>query len=261
VALDALPQTPAARAAAADPTGLRSEIISNVRAYANSRPRQLQRDVGPSQVGTPCTRELAFQVAHTEPCRDVHDPWPSIVGTATHTWLADAMEYANAQALLAGRPQPWHIERKVDVGLGLKGSCDAFHEPKRTVIDWKVLGDTQHRKYTNDGPSAGYRVQAHCYGFGYKRAGFQVDRVAIGFFGRAKKLSDLYIWSEPFDETVALRALKRLRLVQQGTSQGITPLSFPATPGGACYFCDYQGDPAQGYCPGKKVISELGEPA
>jgi hypothetical protein len=251
MALTQVPMTAAARAAAADETGLRSEIIKNIRGYANSRPRSLQTTIGPSQVGTPCARQLAFQIGGREPGRDIHDPWPSIVGTATHAWLADAMEWANAQALLEGKPQPWHIEKKVDVGLGLRGSCDAFHEPKKTVIDWKVLGDTQHREYATGDMSTVYRVQAHCYGFGYYRAGYDVERVAIGLFGRAKKLSDLHIWSEPFDPEVALRALKRLKIIQQAIAAGRDPMAIPATPGGACYFCSYKGKAEDGYCPGK----------
>ena len=253
MALTSVPMTASARAAANDATGLRSEIIQNIRGFANSRPRSLQTTVGPSQVGTPCARQLAFQVAGTEPGRDIHDPWPSIVGTATHAWLADCMEWANAQALLEGKPQPWHIEKKVDVGLGLKGSCDAFHEPKKIVIDWKCLGDTQHREYATGTMSETYRVQAHCYGFGYYRAGFDVERVAIGLFGRAKKLSDLHIWSEPFDQTVALRALKRLKAIQELMANDVDPMRIPATVGGACYFCSYKGSVDQGYCPGTKA--------
>lgn len=256
MALGSLPLSPAAQAAAADETGLRSPIIHAIHDYANSRPRSLQLAVGPSQVGTPCSRQLAFQVAEREQSRDLHDPWPSIVGTAVHAWLADAMEYANAQALLAGQPQPWHIERRVDVGLGLRGSCDVFHEPTGTVIDWKILGDTQHRKYSNEGPSETYRVQAHCYGLGYFRAGFTVERVAIGLFGRAKRLSDLYIWSEPFDLNVALRALKRLQTVQQVVDAGIDPLQVPAKPGGTCFFCSWKGPANEGFCPGKDGANE-----
>lgn len=235
--LGTLPTSPAGRHAAADETGLRSEIIHNVHAFANSRPRSLQLHVGPSQVGTACARQLTYQVAQHDEARDVHDPWPSIVGTAVHVWLADAMEYANAQALLAGKPQPWHLERKVDVGLGLRGSCDAFHEPTGTVLDWKILGKTQHAKYSEQGPSEKYEVQADCYGLGYVRAGFDVQRVAIAMFQRAGKLSDLHIWSKPYDQTNAIRALARLQTVQRLVAQGVSPQAIPAKPGGDCYFC------------------------
>lgn len=255
MALGELALSPAARAASQDETGLRSEIIRNIHAYANSRPRSLQLAVGPSQVGTPCARELAFQVAKVDVARDIHDPWPSIVGTATHAWLADAMEYANSQALLEGRPQPWHIERKVDVGLGLKGSCDAMHEPTGTVFDWKILGETQHRKYASGEMSEKYETQADCYGLGYERAGFEVKRVAIAMFRRAGRLSDLHIWSKPYDRTNALRALKRLQTVQKIIASGVEPMRIPANPGNACYWCSWRGPAEDGFCPGTKAES------
>jgi hypothetical protein len=108
-------------------------------------------------VGTPCVRQLAFQMSEIEGSRDVHDPWPSILGTATHAWLADAFHHANNVARQEGQPAPWHLERRVNVGFGLQGSCDCFHEPTGTVIDWKVLGNTQHAKYSQDEMSETYR--------------------------------------------------------------------------------------------------------
>lgn len=246
-----LPVRPHMVHAAADETGLRSEIIRVVRFAADNAPRSLQRRVGPSEVGTPCARQLGYKVSDHPPApgRDtMHDPWPSILGTATHAWLAEAFELANVTAEREGKAAPWHLEQRVDVGLGLNGSCDCFHEPSGVVLDWKILGDTQYRKYTTEGPSETYRVQAHCYGLGWLRAGYVVNRVGIGFFGRAKKLSDLHIWSEPFDLDVALRALKRLRTVQQLVASGVEPTRLPIAPGGACYFCQFRGRPEDGFC-------------
>lgn len=235
-----------------DETGLRSEIIRSIREFATNAPRNLQRAVGPSQVGTPCARELAFMMSPVERARDLHDPWPSIIGTATHAWLADAFAHANNVARQRGLPPAWHLERRVDVGFGLRGSCDCFHEPTGVVLDWKILGETMWRKYVNEGPSETYRTQAHCYGLGYLRLGYQVNTVGIGFFGRSKRLSDLHIWSEPFDLDTALRALQRMRQVQELVQHGVHPMRIPATPGGQCFFCAYRtSEPNDGMCPGK----------
>lgn len=250
MALGAL--APSKQAEHADATGLRSEIIHTIKNFANNAPRSLQRAVGPSQVGTPCTRQLGYLMSDVEPSRDVHDPWPSILGTATHAWLADAFMHANNVARQQGLPTPWHLERRVDVGFGLRGSCDCFHEPSGTVLDWKILGDTQYRKYASGEMSETYRKQSHLYGLGYVRAGYTVTTVAIGMFGRAKRLSDLHIWSEPFDIELALRALDRMRKVQVLLQCGVAPLRIPATPGSACYFCSFKGDPDKGLCPGKE---------
>lgn len=236
-----------------DETGLRAEIIRSIREFATNAPRNLQRAVGPSEVGTPCARQLAYKMTPTiERSRDLHDPWPSIIGTATHAWLADAFTHANNLARQQGRPPAWHLERRVDVGFGLRGSCDCFHEPTGTVLDWKILGETQYRKYTTEGPSETYETQADCYGLGYVRAGYTVRRVGIGFFGRSKRLSDLHIWSKPFDLDNALRALKRMRQVQELVQHGVHPLRIPATPGGACYFCEFRGAAENGLCPGEE---------
>lgn len=235
-----------------DETGLRAEIIRSIRGFATNAPRNLQRAVGPSEVGTPCARQLAYKMTPSiERSRDLHDPWPSIIGTATHAWLADAFTHANNMSRQQGLAPVWHLERRVDVGFGLTGSCDCFHEPTGTVLDWKILGETQYRKYTTEGPSETYETQADCYGLGYVRAGYVVRRVGIGFFGRSKRLSDLHIWSKPFDLNNALRALKRMRQVQELVQHDVHPLRIPATPGGACYFCEFRGDPAEGLCSGK----------
>lgn len=236
-----------------DETGLRAEIIRNIREFATNAPRNLQRAVGPSEVGTPCARQLAYKMTPTiERTRDLHDPWPSILGTATHAWLADCFTHANNLARAAGLPAPWHLERRLDVGFGLRGSGDCFHEPTGTVIDWKILGETMYRKYTTDEMSPTYRTQAHCYGLGYVRLGYRVTRVAIAIFGRSKRLSDLHIWSEPFDIEIALRALQRMRQVQELVQHGVHPLRVPATPGGACFYCEYRGSAEEGLCPGKE---------
>jgi hypothetical protein len=235
--------------ARADETGLRSEILTTIKSFAENAPRSRQRAVGPSQVGTPCARQLAFQMSEIPPTRSMHDPWPSILGTAAHAWLQNCFDWANEL-----KPNTWITERRVSVGFGLEGSCDIFHVPTGTVLDWKVLGDSQFRKYTGDGPSDTYRTQAHCYGLGFMRQGYEVNRVGINFFGRAKKLSDLHIWSEPFDIEIALRALKRMRTIQTLVDNGVSPMRIPETAGGQCFFCSFKtsNGGGDGYCCGKK---------
>jgi hypothetical protein len=250
MALGVLTPTKGERIAAADDTGLRSELISIIKNFAANAPRSLQRSIGPSQVGTACPRELAYMLSDLEPTRDVHDPWPSIVGTAVHSWLADAMAAANP-------PPPadpiWIPERRVDVGFGLRGSSDVFHIPTGCVLDWKILGDTTYRQYTSAGPSEVYRTQAHCYGLGFARAGFQVARVGIVFMGRSKYLKDMFIWSEPWDPERALRALDRKIKIEEWLRRGNAPNTVPKVPGGSCYYCSFKSKNGgeDGYCVGK----------
>lgn len=394
MALTLLAPTKGDIAAKADETGLRTEIIRIIKHTANNAPRNLQRHIGPSQVGTPCARELAYGLSDLTPNSDLHDPWPSIIGTAVHAWLADAMEAANPAP---PAPKIWIPETRVDVGFGLRGSSDVFHVPTGCVCDWKgmaldtlvpvpngwtamgdlavgdkvfsadgsacrvtrtypetagrdcyrvtfddgssfvtddvqempvrfrtkdgywmpftvsvehlakrvdlvsnarvstvgrggplvksvtpvpsvttrcidvdspdhlylageamipvhnCLGDTTFRQYTTQGPSETYRTQAHCYGLGFARAGYEVKRVAIVFLGRAKRLSDLYIWSEPWDPEIALRALDRMLKIQEWLRRGNHPSTVPKTPGGACHWCSWKSSDQgrDGYCTGK----------
>ena len=62
---------------------------------ASNAPRSRQREIGPSEVGEPCLRRLAYKVAGTEPTNDGGDPWRPVVGTAAHAWLADSLDLAN----------------------------------------------------------------------------------------------------------------------------------------------------------------------
>jgi len=238
----------------ADETGLRSEILTTIKAHAAGSARSMQKRIGPSQVGTPCHRRLAFEMSDLPGTRDLNDPWPSILGTAAHAWLADCFAAANP---VYPNPPIWLLESRVDVGFGLRGSSDVFHVPTGCVVDWKVLGSTTYDKYTQctkesptGSPSEEYRVQAHCYGMGFARAGYTVNRVAIAFFGRAKPLSALHIWSEPWRPEVALRALDRMTKVEEYLGRGHHPNTLAAVPGGSCFFCSFRSANGgkDGYC-------------
>src|SRR5688500_19659658 len=91
---------PTRRASKPDETRLRHLIIDGIRYAADNAPRSLQKHIGPSQVGTSCDRQLAYRLNHTPETRSFMDPWPSIVGTAVHAWIADALEIQN-QLLIA----------------------------------------------------------------------------------------------------------------------------------------------------------------
>jgi hypothetical protein len=238
----------------ADQTGLRGTILDIIRNHANNSERSLQKRIGPSQVGTPCHRRLAFEMSGIEETRDLNDPLASILGTAYHAWLAECFTKANP-AFPA--PPIWLLENRVDVGFGLRGSSDVFHVPTGTVLDWKLLGNTTFDKYTKvtpdsptGSPSEEYRVQAHSYGLGFARAGFTVNRVAIVMFGRSKYLRDLHIWSEPWQPDIALRALNRMVLLQEYLGRGLHPNTIAAVPGGSCHFCKHKSTNGgrDGYC-------------
>lgn len=168
--------------------------------------RSQQAAIGPSEMGDTCARRIAYRLMGTPRVGADSDPWPSTVGTAVHAWLEDAFRSANP---VGGTPE-WLVEQRVPITGAISGSCDLFHVPTLTVIDHKVIGATSMRKYKAHGPGSRYRTQIHLYGYGWQQLGIRPKNVTIVFYSRAGWLSDMWTWSEPYDEQVALDAINRI---------------------------------------------------
>lgn len=98
-------------------------------------PRSQQKALGPSEVGHPCPRKLAYGLMDEPGEPGFSDPLPSLIGTAFHSWLEWAAPQHNE---LLGRER-WLPETKVTVREGLSGTCDLFDTDTGTVIDHKGL--------------------------------------------------------------------------------------------------------------------------
>jgi hypothetical protein len=185
---------------------LRNELVNLIIARHTSTPRHLQIELGPSELGHPCPRRMAYALSNdpVPRCNPQWDPLPSIIGTATHTWLADAAVLANTEL---GRDR-WLVEQKVYPADWLPGHADLFDTDTGTVIDWKVPGANQFGILkTKMNPV--YRAQAHLYGKGFVRAGHTVNTVAIMLLPRGGTLSGAHLWSEPYNEKIADAAMGR----------------------------------------------------
>jgi len=210
---------------------------------ATNAPRSLQTAIGPSEVGQPCLRRLAYKILDVEPASTGTDIWRPTVGTGVHAWLADALLLANREL---GYTR-WLVEERVEVAPGLGGSCDAHDLDTHTTVDWKIVGPSSLKKYRKDGPGQQYRTQLHLYGKGHKLAGRRVDTVMIAFLPSAGTLADAYFWSEPFDEQVADDAIARLDLLRLalafGQHRGAEVAEIidgvAATPAHACVYCPW----------------------
>ncbi len=221
-------------------------------------PRSLQRTLGPSEYGEPCARKLAYRLMDEDKTNTDSDPWASIVGTATHAWLADALLADNTRS---GELR-WLVERRLEVRPGLEGSCDAYDVRRRAVVDHKVVGPSKLRDYKMSGPSEQYRKQVHLYGKGYRRLGLPVDEVAIAFYPRAGQLSGMHVWSEPYDETIADDAIARVdTLLQVIVEMQVDDhpehyKAIPRAPGRNCLYCPWlrPGPDLGTACPGDTQI-------
>jgi hypothetical protein len=161
-----------------------------------ARPRSMQREVGPSDLGDPCDHCLAAKLAGWQKRPEV--AWLPYIGTAVHAQLAEAFhgeDWASEQHLAIGKV----------AGTWIKGTADLIHWPTRTVIDFKVVGKTTLDAARRGKVSEQYRNQVHLYGHG-----FRASHVAIAFLPRNEiSLNTMVYWTEPYDATVARSALQR----------------------------------------------------
>jgi hypothetical protein len=222
---------------------LETEIAAIIRWASASSPRSLQALPGPSELGDPCDRRLAYRLAGTEPTNTRVDPLASVVGTGLHSWLEDAIRRFNAtfgdDTLLP--------ETRVQIDPMVAGTSDLYHRQLRSVVDYK----SGSREVIDDaiahGPQPGYRVQAHLYGLGYEQLGLEVDRVAIIYIPRAGTLKGIHAWSAAYDRSIAEGALKRMYAIGDKVAElKGNPRQFAlidAKPSSkSCWFCPYKGD-------------------
>lgn len=243
-------------------------------ALDHDRPRSRQTALGPSELGTPCQRQIAYKLAGVQRRpEDKRPPWAPMQGTAIHTLMEEALRFHNRQL---GRER-WIVEETLVIDPGLpdpdpaqrvdpiRGHGDAFDTDTGTVVDWKYVGVTALREVSrktvpNDHlVKPDYRVQAHLYGLGHERAGRTVRWVRLVFLARSHDYADSREWTEAYDPEIAHAAIMRY----YGTFDLLNALNLPAspalwgavpaTPGKACDWCPFRrpGGPADGTgCPG-----------
>lgn len=213
-----------------------TDLRDMVEMYEGSRDRTVQTDLGPSQIGMACTRCLARHVLGRPRERDFDDPWCRIIGTAVHAWLEKAAAHSND----VGGAAMWRTEMRVRPDTDLLpagGSLDLWDVWRHTVIDHKIVGTEPLRKYRLNGPGIQYRRQGHLYGYGVAKAGGTVENVAIAFWPRGGRLSELYVWTEPYSEAIAIEALDRYRLVRD-QARALGPAILPVLPADSdCFEC------------------------
>ena len=243
-------------------TTAQQALMSAIRTAISNHPRSLQTRIGPSEVGNPCDRRIGYTLLGT-PKRERGDAWKPTVGTAVHTWLADALDaddttrVIDAGGMIADAQLTWLTEQTVTVGYlddgtPITGSFDAYHQPTGTVIDHKIVGVASLRDKKANGPGQQYRTQAHLYGAGLLMAGHPVTTVAINFLPQNGNLTDGHWWSEPFDISVAAAAITRLRTIHAhisstGSVEGLTARE------AWCSFCPFHSPGStdlQAGCPG-----------
>jgi hypothetical protein len=245
--------------ASTDPADLHTHIRHLIIAEVMNDKRSLQREIGISEIGTPCTRKLVYKLGQVPECHSEGVKWRTAIGRATHTFLADMLVEDNHRL---GYTR-WLVENSVSPGrIGgtpLVGHSDFYDRLNRAVLDWKVRGPAGMKRARKGVPPTS-RVQVHTYGLGFVMRGLPVERVHIINLPSAGELRDAVYWSEPYDQRVAIDAMAKANAVaNQGAAIGFGPLAeLAATADDFCTHCEWWApgapDPAHGRCPGSEEI-------
>lgn len=209
------------------------EIITMVREFDASRPRSLQKHLGPSEVGSGCMRQIGYKLAGMPEVNQTSDPWFPIIGTAVHAWLGTMAQWYNDVYLGRSANPRFIIENRVKIaanesGYDTSGHTDLYDVDNQRVVDWKIVGSTTMRKVATQGDPQQYRIQGHTYGEGWVQAGYPVREVMIAYLPRSNYLSKMHLSVHPYDPTVAPAALARVGAIEQLVRAGIKPQDMPA---------------------------------
>jgi len=220
-----------------------SELRQVVNEHARNSARSLQVHLGPSEIGTPCDRQVVGKLAGVAPTNHVVDPWPSILGTATHAWLAEAFAADNARHGIR-----WVPEQRVTPHPDHAGTADLYDGVEQAVVDHKILGQTSMAKIRPPGnPPQRYVIQLLLYGKGYRLLGLPVRRVALAAYPRTSATLDgLYVWEraasasddELIDKVFELTAARKQLAAEVVNGRPLSTV--PSHPSDdECFFCPF----------------------
>lgn len=214
-------------------------------------PRSLQPNVGPSELGLLCSRQIAFRLAGAVPVNMGVDPLPSVAGTAMHAWMA--------QAFTAMRPPGRYLVEHPVEYRGIRGTLDLYDRRRRLVCDWKFPKLAKAKRLRSQGPPRHYRWQLQTYAAGLIAEGEYPERCAIVFIPIDGALSDAFAFAFGVDTSEADEAVDRLGTVnEQLLAAGHAPGQVPHQPSRLCPWCPYHRPKWTGdlntACPGEEKL-------
>jgi hypothetical protein len=174
-------------------TDFLEQLHDDLLAAENARPRSMQTEAGASDTSG-CRAELVM-LGNGVPESDPRLGWDAWVGNAIHDRLA---------AQLAGPDRI--IEQKFSY-RGVPCTIDRYDRDAETVSDYKskgVAGDISTIR--RDGPKPQHIKQIMLGAAGLIEAGHPVTTVQLVYVPRDGAFDDAWVWSTPFDRSIADRA-------------------------------------------------------
>lgn len=234
------------------------ELREVVIRYADRLPRNMQRHLGPSELGHLCDRQLVGKMAGVSlgagGTNHMHDPWASMVGTAIHAFLEEAFQWEDKRLIeqefaFTGR---WLTEKRVIPDPGNTqphpGTADLYDARTKTLSDHKCQSEGVRDKLRRSGPPHHYFMQMLLYAVGYMHEGFDVQRVCLVSWPRTKStLDDMYCWEHvitPEDIALVVDLIEktevRERLASLVVSGEVDFWEIPALPSESdCQYCPF----------------------
>lgn len=249
------------------------ELRDVVIRYAARLPRNMQRHLGPSELGHHCHRQLVGKMAgvafgHGGGNR-LHDPWASVVGTALHALFEQAFQWDAREGINLER---WATECRVTPDpLAVQphpGTADLYDFTYNTLGDHKCQSEAIRTRLRRDGPPFHYYIQLLLYAIGYMNLGFPVERIALISWPRTKStLDDLYVWEKTITnaDLLAVEEVLKKTVIREDAAQLVSQgrLGFfevPATPSESdCQYCPFfnpaaMEDGTSAGCPGTAML-------
>lgn len=192
------------------------EILNLIETSLRNQPRELQKEIGPSELGTDSLHTLGAKLAGWP---QQHGPtWLPFIGTAVHSRFEHYFPTLNKE----GEEPRFETEKHVTVGrlngltggYNVTGSIDLYDLKHAATIDWKVVGATTLRQVKNNGVSQQYQVQASLYGLGLANEQKPIKLNCIYFLPRnAVSLNEAIPWEVNWDPKPGKWALARAQLL------------------------------------------------
>jgi hypothetical protein len=199
-------------------------------------PRSKQTAIGPSEVGHPCTRRLAYKITGADKVNEISSStWAAQVGTAIHAYLADVF----------GGLEGYEVEQKVQITDTLAGTIDLYDAARGIVMDWKTTGSSGLTQRKREGATEQQLVQTMLYAYGKAKLGANVTKVALIYLPTSGDINDMHVALYDYDESVAVQALSRLAMIDALTMEMDLPNnphlweSVPKEANRLCAYCPY----------------------
>ena len=215
---------------------LAQELASVITKAGTWTPRSKQTAIGPSEVGHPCTRRLAYKLTGADKVNEISSStWSAQVGTAIHAYLADVF----------GGIEGYEVEQKVQITDSLAGTIDLYDAARGIVMDWKTTGSSGLAQRKREGATDQQLVQTMLYAYGKAKSGANVTQVALIYLPTSGDINDMHVALYDYDESIALEALGRLEAIQALTSQLDLPNNpqmwemVPKVSDRLCSYCPY----------------------